>query len=258
MRLAYFPGCKISFFQAQYGEDVEAVMAALDVELVNLSFHCCGNPMRGEDLETSLYSAMRNLALAREAGLDIITPCKCCFGQFKHAVHHWNAHAEIREKLQERLMAERLYWDGKNRVRHLLDFLYTDIGVDTLAARAAKARMDEKVVLQYGCHALRPHGVTQFDNPHAPRIFEELMAALGVTVLPWSGRTECCGSPTAALNPKLARTIAQGKLASARKAGAQQIVTACTHCQMQYEEGLTQAPVEPVLFTRILRRALGI
>ncbi|MCG8565020.1 MAG: CoB--CoM heterodisulfide reductase iron-sulfur subunit B family protein [Desulfobacterales bacterium] len=258
MKLAYFPGCKISFFQAEYGEDFEAVMSALGVELVNLSFNCCGNPLRGEDLETSFYSALRNLALAREAGLDIITPCKCCFGQFKHAISHFHGNPEIRERLLARLRAERLYWDGKNKVRHLLDFLYHDIGVDALADLVKHPQTEESLVVQYGCHALRPMDVTRFDNAHAPRIFEELMAALGCEVLPWSRRTECCGNPAAELNPELARTIAEGKLESARKAGAHGIVTACTHCQMQYGEIPSNDGVEPLLFTRILRKALGI
>lgn len=258
MKLAYFPGCKISFFQSQYGDDVEAVMAALDIELVTLTFHCCGNPVRGEDLETSLYSAMRNLALARLSGLDIITPCKCCFGQFKHAIHHWNENPDLRKKIEVRLAAEGLYWDGKNTVRHLLEYLYYDIGVEKLAQKVKNSLVDTAMVVQYGCHALRPMGITQFDNPHAPKIFEAVLSALGAKVLPWSRRTECCGNPAAKLNPTLSETIARGKLASAARAGADQIVTACTHCQMQYEDVDADSGVSPVLFTRILRKALDI
>ena len=62
-------------------------MAALGVRLVKLPFNCCGNPSRGKNLEVSVFSAIKNLALARKYGLDIMTPCKCCFGQLKHGVY---------------------------------------------------------------------------------------------------------------------------------------------------------------------------
>jgi|GEM_PF-2815163 len=32
-----------------------------------------------------MFSAARNPALAAELGLDILTPCKYCFGTLKHA-----------------------------------------------------------------------------------------------------------------------------------------------------------------------------
>ena len=257
MKLAYFPGCQISFAQREYGQCVEAIMDALGVTLVKLPFNCCGNPVRDSDLETSLYASLRNLALAREAGLNILTPCKCCFGQFQHAIYHWNTRDDVRDSLRARLTDEGLNWDGSTGVRHLLNFLHQDFGVDALAERVKEKQAGVLRVLQYGCHALRPSGVTQFDNPHAPRIFEDLMAALGAPAVPWSKATECCGNPVATLNPELSRSLAAKKMEVAHGVGASEIVTACTHCQMQYEN-LGEGPVKAITFAHILARALGI
>ena len=85
MKLAYFPGCKIPHHLPGYGKGVEAVCSALGLELVPLEFNCCGWPLRDESFLASMFSAARNLALAGQRGLPILTPCKCCFGQLKQA-----------------------------------------------------------------------------------------------------------------------------------------------------------------------------
>ncbi|MCG8635383.1 MAG: CoB--CoM heterodisulfide reductase iron-sulfur subunit B family protein [Desulfobacterales bacterium] len=273
MRLAYFPGCKISFGLAGYGAAVEALMKALGVTLVKLPFNCCGNPSRGKNLTASVLSAIKNITLARDRGLDILTPCKCCFGQLKHGIHWYDTQRDIREKVDLALAEEGLKLKRKGlvhdtvtgklqergvKIRHLLDFLYQDIGTDELAGRIQVPLSGFKVVLQQGCHALRPFSVTQFDNPFAPKMFRELVQTAGLEAVNWSKETECCGDPVAETHKDLAFRMRQEKLVLAGEAGADYICTACTHCQIQYDRGVPKEKISAVPFAVLLGTALGV
>ena len=281
MRLAYFPGCKISFFLKSYGQAVEGVMAALGVTLVKLPFNCCGNPARGKNLTASVLSAMKNLAMAEHHGLDILTPCKCCFGQPKHGRYWYETQENLREKIDRSLSEEGFVFKGRDliqdtktnrlqyravRIRHLLDFCYHDLGVQTLESRISEPLPGHKIALQQGCHALRPFSVTQFDNPFTPTIFRDLIGLTGLRPMAWSKETECCGSPASETNQDLSLRMRYSKQASARREGAEYISTACTHCQIQYgqipgestQKDLNKKVIQAVPFAVFLGAALGI
>ncbi len=273
MKLAYFPGCKIDFYLKDYGISFKSIMKKLSVELVELPFNCCGYPARNTDYEVCMFSSLRNLALARKYKLDIITPCMCCYGQLQYASLQWKQlgrqiensakkqTSELKQKFNDLLAQENLFWDGKTEIKHLLTFLYNDIGILNLKKKIKNRLPEKKVVTQYGCHALRPFTVTGFDNPHAPQIFEELINITGLKSVEWSKNTECCGNPILENSKTLSLKILNSKLDAAIKAKADYICTACTHCQMQYNELSFQKEckkhnITPTLFTQILDNAL--
>ncbi len=263
MKLAYFPGCKIPFELEAYGSSFERIMERLGVRLQHLPFNCCGYPSRGKSLEIAVLSTIRNLALAQKHGLDIITPCKCCFGQFKHAIYYWNNTPDLRFKMNKILKKEGLSWNGKIQVKHLLSFLYYEFGLSALKNRIKTPFSGGKVVVQYGCHALRPFSITGFDDPFTPKIFESLVNLTGLKTLSWSKSTECCGNPIYDTNKKLSLKMLESKLLSASEKGAAYICNACTHCQIQYslmnmEEKFKKYDIIPVLFTHILGKAMDL
>jgi len=123
-----------------------------------------------------------------------------------------------------------------------------------------------KAAAHYGCHALRPYGVTHFDNPMAPTIFERLLAPTGVTVVDWPMRLECCGNPLAGKNDMLSKKLTHKKQQNASQAGANVLVTACTYCQIQFDtDNLCNSPEEQtpsipraLLYPQLLGLALGL
>lgn len=263
MKFAYFPGCKLPFYLKEYGDSFEAVMGKLGVELVNLPFNCCGYPSRNKSFETSVFSSIRNLSLAQKHDLDLITPCKCCLGQFKQAVYWWHNHPGLKTKIKVLLKKEGLFWNGKTQIKHYLSFLHKDLGPEKLKDVITQKHPGHTVVVQYGCHALRPFSITGFDNPYSPHIFEALINLTGLKTIEWSKRTECCGNPVHETNKKLSLNILRSKLTSASDCGADFICTACTHCQMQYNDmGIKKEAeklnIKPVLFTHILGLAMGL
>ena len=83
----------------------------------------------------------------------------------------------------------------------------------------------------------------------------------GYKSVEWSKSTECCGNPILERNRDLSLKILDSKLRAAIEAKADYICTACTHCQIQYNELSFQNEckkynITPTLFTQILDAAL--
>jgi heterodisulfide reductase subunit B len=208
-----------------------------------------------------VVAAARNLALAERAGLDLLTPCKCCFGSLRHAIRFLREDAELRLRAAQALAAEDLAWSGKTEVLHLLPLLARKVGVDALAAAVRAPRTGLRVAAQYGCHALRPSNVTRFDNPLAPTIFEALIRATGATAVDWPRRLDCCGDPLHEANTPLSVRITRAKLADALESGAEVMCTACPHCHLRFDAAQAATPdpsIRTLLYTQLLGLALGL
>ncbi len=86
MKFALFQGCNIPARVEQYADATAAVSSKLGIELVELAeFNCCGYPARNTDFRAFVLSAAKNLAVAENAGLDMLVMCKCCYGSLKKA-----------------------------------------------------------------------------------------------------------------------------------------------------------------------------
>lgn len=264
MRYAFFPGCKIPFHLEQYGLATRAVLGALDVDLVDVEFNCCGYPVRHASFEAFVLSAARNMALAGREGLAILTPCKCCFGALKHADHWMAVDGLLRREINRVLKKEGLQWEAGIGVGHLLTVLAEDVGFEAIKARVERPYRGLKVAAQYGCHALRPGNITDFDDPLAPSIFEKLVAATGAESVDWPRRLECCGSPLWEKNNRLSLAMTKVKIADAEQSGATHLCTACTYCQTQFDA--IQAdhlsgridPLPAILYPQLLGLSLGL
>lgn len=267
MRHAYFTGCKIPHHLPEYGAAVEAVCAHLGIELVRLEFSCCGWPVRHESETASVFAAARNLALAARAGLPVMTPCKCCFGNLKYSQHRLDEDSALAAEVRGLLAEEGLELPaGPVPVAHLLNVVDREVGAEALRAGTVRPLSGVKVACHYGCHALRPGNVTGFDDPLAPTVFERLMAALGAEPVHWDLRLECCGHPLRGRDDAISTALMRKKLENAAGAGADVVATGCTYCQLQFDRGrdalgegdpLRSGP-PAVLAAQLMALALGL
>jgi heterodisulfide reductase subunit B len=266
MKFALFLGCKIPFFLEHYAAATRAILEALGVELVELEFNCCGNPISDLSLEALMLLGARNLALAQQQNLDILTPCKCCFGNLKRTAYFLKKNDFLRKEINGLLQDEDLRWDGHTEVKHLLSVLANDIGVEALAAQIKHRYRGLKIAAHYGCQALRPSRITNFDNPYAPTIFERLVALTGAQTVEWARRLECCGNPVWGKNNQLSLDLMQKKLDDTRQAGAHYLCAACTHCQIQFDtvQGIelvqkdSNGKVASILYPQLVGLSLGL
>ncbi len=261
MKYALFLGCKIPSRLPAYAASTRTVLQHLGVTLVELEFNCCGYPARDVSRDAFVLSAARNLALAERAGLNVLTPCACCFGTLRHAITFLNEDAALRARTTQALAAEGLAWSGTAEVEHVLPVLARVIGVDALAGAIREPRTGLRVAAQYGCHTLRPSNVARFDNAMAPTIFEDLIRLTGATPIDWPRRLDCCGDPLHEANAPLSERITRAKVADALASGADVMCTACPHCHLRFDETRPEnadSSIRTLLYTQLLGMALGL
>jgi len=260
LKYSYFPGCKITGQFPKYDEATRFVMNALKVTLVDMPFNCCGYPIRHQNMEASVFSAARNFAIAEREHLDIMTPCKCCFGNLKHSLHLLKSDKTLLKHVNNLLQKEGLICSCTVEIKHLLTVLSHDIGLKNVKKQITHPLSStQKIAASYGCHALRPADITNFDNPFEPTIFEDLIKITGAQTIFWTKRTECCGHPISEKNESLSKALLKAKISDAIQSDANLICTACTYCQIQYDEmGKDYLDGIPVIsYSQLLGKAMG-
>jgi heterodisulfide reductase subunit B len=266
MLYSYFAGCKIPYYLPEYGRSTLAILARFDIDVLKVEFNCCGYPVRDIDFQSFLLAGARNLALAEQQNTDIVTPCKCCFGSLKFVEYYLNRCETVKGQMNAILRPEGLQWQGRNTVKHLLTVLHADIGTETLQAAVINPLDGLKLAIHTGCHALRPGNVTRYDNPLAPATFDDLIAVTGAESVLWTMSSECCGNPQWDKNQKLALKQTQRKLQNAKMAGADFVCTACTYCQMQFEQNIwselipqnDERIVSAILVSQLIGLSIGL
>ncbi len=269
MSYAFFPGCALGSTALPYGMSIREVARVLDLEIPELEgWNCCGSSVFQTLDEVSYLSLSgRNLALAERSGSqDLVTPCSGCFESLRKASDHLSQQTDLRQKVDAALGEADLSYQGNVRVRHLLDVMVNDVGLDTIRANVSQPLTGLKVACYYGCFLVRPPGITAEDHPEYPMSMDRLMSALGAQTLDWSYKTQCCGASFAVVKPDLAAHLSGKILDNAREVGAQVVVAACPLCQVNLDThqgdhaagNRQQDPIPVLYFTELMGVAFGI
>jgi heterodisulfide reductase subunit B len=267
MEFALFLGCTIPARLNQYESSSRAVLKKLGVGLVDIpEFNCCGYPLRNIDFKVFILSSARNLALAEKQHLNVMTLCKCCYGSLKKADFLMKENPSLKKEVNTTLEKDGLRFEGGIEVKHLLSVLHKDIGTKSIKGKMSTMFKGLRIATHYGCHALRPSQVVEFDNPVAPTLFDELVEATGAESVEWQMKLECCGAPLWGINDRLSMDLTLKKLKDGRKSGADYICAACPYCHLQFDKVqkmiLSQRnvnhPLPSVLYTQLLGLTLGI
>jgi len=266
MKYAMFLGCNIPARVDQYDASARAVLRQVGVQLLDIrEFNCCGYPLRNVDQKAFLLSSAVNLALAEKAGLDMMTLCKCCFGSLKEAAHILQEEGELQEEVKQLLAQKKLEYSGNVQIKHFLSVLYHDVGLDLLKSKITRQYKHFKIATHYGCHALRPSKITQFDDPVAPTIFDKLVEVTGAESIDWTKKLECCGAPALGVNDDLSMNLTRKKLENGRQAGADYLCSACPYCHLQFDTVQKMMvsqngddPFASVLYPQLLGLCMGI
>ncbi|MFZ2445698.1 MAG: CoB--CoM heterodisulfide reductase iron-sulfur subunit B family protein [Syntrophobacteraceae bacterium] len=237
MKLVFFPCCISSAFLDRYESTTQTVLAELGIAVhSSKEFNCCGYPLKGCNYSAYIHLAAKNLAIAESKGVRLLTPCGCCFGSLKHVESLLRGNAALRADVNKALAKEGLQYSGTAKVKHVLEILLEDVGIENLKARIDRKHKGLKIATHYGCHLLRPREIVNFDNPFRPVKFDQLVEVTGAESVDWSEKLECCGAPLLGVNRPLSMSLTRTKLGSAKRAGADYICSACPCCHIQIEK----------------------
>jgi succinate dehydrogenase / fumarate reductase, cytochrome b subunit len=252
LRYAYYPGCVAQGACRELHQSTVALSKALDIELIELKkASCCGSGTFKEDsqlLEDTVNA--RNIALAEELNLPLLTHCSTCQGVIGH----------VDERLKERQGTDRAYveqvnnllckegcspYRGSTEVKHLLYALIKDYGLEEIQKRVTRKLTGLKCAAFYGCYLLRAQKSMPYDDPFQPEGMENVFRALQATPIYYRGRTQCCGWPLASYATEQSFKMAGSHIQEAIDAGADCMVTPCPLCHLNLDS--RQPEVEKVI-----------
>lgn len=273
LKYAYFPGCVAQGACRELYQSTQVLTQALGIELIELKkASCCGSGTFKEDsqlLEDTINA--RNIALAEELNLPLLTHCSTCQGVI----------GRVDERLKERQESNPAYveqvngllqqegcspYRGATEVKHLLWALVGDYGLETLEKQVTRRLSGLKCAAFYGCYLLRAQSHIPFDDPYNPQSMENVFRAIGATPVDYRGRTQCCGWPLSSYATEQSFKMAGMHIQEAIAQGADCIVTPCPLChlnldsrQPEVEKVIEQKLGLPVLhLPQLVSLALGI
>ena len=229
MEYSYYPGCSLHASAGEYDLSTRELFKVLGIGLTEIpDWFCCGaTPAHNVDELLSLSLCAKNLELAEGIEGDIAVACAACFSRLKTA-QHVLGESDVKRKQVEKALAAPLKLDGN--VKHLLDILARDLGLERLAAAVKKPLSGLKVACYYGCLLTRPTDVPNLDCTEAPTIMEHVVEAVGAETVAWSHRLECCGANFTLSRPGVVIQLTNAILESAKAAGADCVMVGCPLC----------------------------
>lgn len=257
---AYYPGCTLHSTAKEYDVSARAVCKQMGIELQELDgWTCCGASSAhttNENLAIALPA--RDLRSAEAKGLPLAVACAMCFNRLKVTAH---AIAD-KEKLESTTKAIGGSLANTTEIVHLLQILYERRKSMTVS----KPLKGLKVASYYGCLLVRPHEITQFDDPENPQMMDKLMIALGAQPLEWDFKTACCGASLPLTRKDIVVRLSYRILSQAKQLGADCVAVACPMCQMNLDAFQNEMEMQygkkinmPVLyFTQIAGLAMGL
>jgi heterodisulfide reductase subunit B len=246
MEYSYYPGCSLHASAGEYDLSTRELFKALKIGLTEVpDWFCCGaTPAHNVDELLSLSLCAKNLELADKVEGDLAVACAACFSRLKFT-QHTLGESDVKRKQVETAIDAPVKLDGK--VKHLLEILAMDLGLERLAASVNKPLTGLKVACYYGCLLTRPTDVPNLDCAEAPTIMERVIESVGAETVPWTHRLECCGANFTLSRPGVVIQLTNAILDSAKAAGADCIMVGCPLCHGNLD--IRQKEIESVYNT---------
>lgn len=237
----YYPGCSLTGSAHAYNDSLTAVLDVLNVGLREIDdWNCCGateyltlSPMAG-------YALIgRNLALAeqqRNGSETLVAPCSACYVNLAKADRYARESPALRDQLNAALAADGLaYTPGSVAVRHLLEILVEEIGLEELARHVTRPLSGLRVAPYLGCLVSRPDYDRRWTHREQPLELDGLVNALGAEVVDFPLRTACCGGHMTQISPDTGFELIRRLIEAADRERADVLVTVCPMCQMNLD-----------------------
>lgn len=266
MKYGYYPGCSLEGISAEYDDSIRSLFKRLEVTIEDLpGWICCGTvaaPSMSRLL--GLATPLWNVARAKQAGYDqLIAPCSACLYHFKHAAQQVAESPAVRAEVEAVL---ELPLASLPPTVHPLEILSADVFESRINQLVQRDLSALKAVCYYGCHISRPAKVMQFDDPENPQSMDRLMKWVGVQVLDWPSKVDCCGAHFSLIKPGIVVDLCARLFESALEAGAEAIIVGCPMCHANLDTRQDEIAAKlgwplhvPVLyFSQVLGFALGL
>ncbi len=267
---SYYPGCSLQHRSHAYEVSTQAIAKTLGFELCEVDdWNCCGATEYFSVNRLPAYALVaRNLARAAASGSkELVVPCSACYLNLHKTDKNMKLYPELSKRVNQALAAGSLHYDaGTVQVRHLLEMVINDVGLDTLKEKSRTRRplYGLNIAAYYGCLVARPDPV--FDDTEQPTTMDHMIESLGAEAVPFSLKTFCCGGHMTQISEEIALEMIHKIVKNAVENGADALVTICPMCQLNLDvyQGAandlfgTDYHVPVFFFSQLIGLALGI
>ena len=269
-----FLGCVIPNRYSMIERSIRTVFKNLDVELVELpGASCCPAPgvFKAFHIPTWLVIAARNITIAEELGIDIITGCNGCFGTLRDAWSELKHDVKLKEMVNTHLAKIGKEYLGSIEPKHVVQVLSLDLGSEILKNYIKKEFKDLNVAVHYGCHIAKPSENRPWGGEYEyPRFLDEIVELTGAKSIDYKDKMLCCGAGGSVRSAvkEVSLDFTREKLENIRAVGADAIITCCPFCHLQLDLGQVEVnglfkPEEPfkipvIYITQLLGLAMGL
>ncbi|MBS7648563.1 MAG: heterodisulfide reductase-related iron-sulfur binding cluster [Candidatus Bathyarchaeia archaeon] len=237
---AFFIGCTIQIRLPSVEVASKLVLERLGIKVHEMrDVSCCPEPytagLVGKELRLALGA--RNIAISDAMGLDILCICNGCYETLFEVKNALNENPEVKEEINENLLLPlKKEFKGMNQVKHVVEVLYEEVGLEKIKSQIVKPLTKLNVALHAGCHIYKASSVEESDKK--PRMLEELVKATGAKLVDYGLEKLCCGYPQRQVDEKVAlvETLAT-KLKEIMDSKADCIIVVCPGCHIQLEFG---------------------
>lgn len=237
----YYPGCSMESSAKAYNDSLMAIKDSLGLSLEEIhDWNCCGATEYLGVSTTPAYALIsRNLALAYKQadGMDtVVAPCSACYLNLAKADHYMSERPTLGVRVNKALAAGGLNYDpGSLKIRHLLDVIINDIGLDAVQAKVTRPLHGLRVAPYLGCMVPRPDYEKRWSDYEYPDELDRLLKVLGAEVIDFPLKTHCCGGHMTQISPSTAFELIRRLISSADQYKADMMVTLCPMCQMNLD-----------------------
>jgi len=238
MKIIPFWGCMMPLKYPQMELAIRRTLPNLGVELVDVDgFTCCPDPIyfKARDKMKWLTIAARNLAVAEETGLDIVTMCSGCISTLKEAQYLLAEDQALKDEVNKRLKRINKEYKGKVKVSHAVVVIRDDLGLDVVKKSVKRSLEGITVAIHYGCHILKPSQIMHVDDADYPSILDDLVVAMGATPLEHHEKLLCCGK--GCMDDELPLDMTEAIFSSIEKSGADCMGLVCPTCFSSFDLG---------------------
>ena len=246
-KYGFFLGCVTPNRYPMIEASIRSVFDHLGVEILELEgASCCPAPgvFRAFHIPTWLVIAARNITIAEEMGVDIVTGCNGCYGTLRDAWVELEHDYELKKMINEHLAKVGREFKGSIEPKHVVQILYQDMGLDYLRGFVKYKFKDLKVAVHYGCHIVKPSDKRPWAGEYEdPRFLDEIVEITGAKSIDYKDKFQCCGAGGAVRTAvkEISADFTREKLENMRDVGADIIINCCPFCHLQLDLGQMEA-----------------
>ncbi len=233
-KYAHFLGCVMPAKMPWAESAIMKTLPKLGIDLTYLEKSTCC-PRAGVwisvDKRVWLTLASYNLLQAEQEGRDVMVSCNGCYVTLYEANKLLREDPKALAEVNEYLAAAGKKFDANIRVRHLLEVLYEDVGIERIRKEGKKLNI--RVAIHPGCH------MRIFEDGRLVRYFTEIVEALGVEIVPYGLERMCCGLQANLADRDFATyDRAKRKFDAIQSTNVDALVIVCSGCYDQFERAI--------------------